>query len=150
MTEVPGTWQNWSGLATARPVKVLSPATAAEVSEAVVAAAHQQLTVKMPGTGHSFTDIAATQGLLLRPDRLRGITAVDRESMTVTALAGTPLHELNAALEHLGLSLHNMGDIDRQTLAGATSTGTHGTGGVVASLSAQIAGLELVAADGTV
>ena len=150
MTEVPGTWRNWSGLASARPVRVLSPATAAEVSEAVVAAAHHQLTVKMPGTGHSFTDIAVTQGLLLRPDRLRGITAVDRQAMTVTALAGTPLHELNASLEQLGLSLHNMGDIDRQTVAGATSTGTHGTGGLVASLSAQIAALELVTADGSV
>lgn len=149
MTEAPGTWQNWSGLASSRPVRVLSPESAAEVSEAVVAAAHQQLTVKMPGTGHSFTDIALTDGLLLRPERLRGITAVDRDTMTVTALAGTPLHELNATLAQLGLSLHNMGDIDRQTIAGATSTGTHGTGGVVASLAAQIAGLELVAADGS-
>ena len=64
--------------------------------------------------------------------------------MTVTVLAGTPLHELNAALEKLGLSLHNMGDIDEQTIAGAISTGTHGTGGRVASLSAQVAGLEMV------
>lgn len=150
MTAAAGIWQNWSGLATARPVKVLSPGDAAEVSDAVVAAAHQGLTVKMPGSGHSFTDIALTQGLLLRPDRLRGITALDREAMTVTALAGTPLHELNAILEQLGLTLHNMGDIDRQTIAGATSTGTHGTGGVVASLSAQIAGLELVAGDGSI
>ena len=55
--------------------------------------------------------------------------------MTVTALAGTPLHVLNPALENLGLSLHNMGDIAEQTLAGAISTGTHGTGGTVASLS---------------
>ena len=61
--------------------------------------------------------------------------------MTATALAGTPLRVLNASLEALGLSLHNMGDIAEQTVAGATSTGTHGTGGVVASLSAQIAGL---------
>jgi L-gulonolactone oxidase len=90
-----------------------------------------------------------TDGLMLRPDRLRGITRVDRDALTVTALAGTPLHELNAALEHLGLSLHNMGDIAEQTVAGATSTGTHGTGGVVASLSTQIAGLELVAGDGS-
>ena len=69
--------------------------------------------------------------------------------MTVTALAGTPLHELNTALDRLDLSLHNMGDIDEQTIAGAISTGTHGTGGQVASLSAQVAGLELVTGDGT-
>jgi L-gulonolactone oxidase len=69
--------------------------------------------------------------------------------MTITVLAGTPLHELNTALEKLGLSLHNMGDIDEQTIAGAISTGTHGTGGRVASLSAQVAGLEMVTGDGT-
>ncbi len=103
----------------------------------------------MPGTGHSFTDIALTDGLLLRPDSLRGVVGVDRDAMTVTALAGTPLHELNTALEKLGLSLHNMGDIDEQTIAGAISTGTHGTGGRVASLSAQVAGLEMVTGDGT-
>jgi L-gulonolactone oxidase len=142
-------WQNWSGLATARPTQVLSPADPAEVAEAVIAAARQRIGVKMPGTGHSFTDIAVTDGLLLRPDRLRGVTAVDRHALQVTVLAGTPLHQLNSTLEHLGLSLHNMGDIADQTVAGATSTGTHGTGGVRASLSAQLAGLELVAADGS-
>jgi L-gulonolactone oxidase len=143
------TWQNWSGLATARPAQVLTPADPDEVADAVVAAAHQRLGVKMPGTGHSFTDIAVADGLLLRPDRLRGILRVDRDAMQVTVLAGTPLHELNVALERLGLSLHNMGDIAEQTVAGATSTGTHGTGGVRASLSAQLAGLELVAGDGS-
>ena len=104
----------------------------------------------MTGTGHSFTDIAAPEGTLLVPDRLRGVVAVDREAMTVTALAGTPLHQLNLALEGLGLSLHNMGDIAEQTLAGATSTGTHGTGGIAAGLSAQLAGLELVTGTGEV
>ena len=97
-------------------------------------------TVKMVGSGHSFTAIAAPEGTMLAPDRLRGILAVDRDALTVTALAGTQLKVLNAELERLGLSLHNMGDIAEQTLAGATSTGTHGTGGVAAGLSAQIAG----------
>ncbi|MCW2781309.1 MAG: L-gulono,4-lactone dehydrogenase [Marmoricola sp.] len=143
------TWTNWSGLTTTHPTQVISPRDAGEVADAVVAAKHQHLTVKMVGTGHSFTAIGAPEGLQLNPTRLTGITNVDREAMTVTALAGTPLHELNANLEALGLTLHNMGDIAEQTLAGATSTGTHGTGGVVASLSAQIAGLELVTGDGS-
>jgi L-gulono-1,4-lactone dehydrogenase len=142
------TWTNWAGLATAHPTQELSPHDAGEVAEAVVAARHQNLTVKMPGTGHSFTDIALTEGLLLRPGSLRGIVGVDRDAMTVTALAGTPLHELNTALERLDLSLHNMGDIQEQTIAGAISTGTHGTGGQVASLSAQVAGLEVVTGEG--
>jgi FAD-linked oxidoreductase len=143
------TWTNWSGLATAHPAQELSPHDASEVVDAVIAARHQNLKVKMPGTGHSFTDIAVTDGLLLRPGGLRGITGVDRDAMTVTALAGTTLHELNEGLARLGLSLHNMGDIEEQTLAGAVSTGTHGTGGLVSSLSAQVAGLEMVTGDGT-
>src|SRR6476661_10737115 len=103
----------------------------------------------MVGSGHSFTDIALTDGVMLDPSRLTGVTAVDREALTVTVLAGTPLHELNARLRGLGLALHNMGDIDRQTVAGAVSTGTHGTGGHWASLSAQVAGLEVVTGDGS-
>jgi L-gulono-1,4-lactone dehydrogenase len=128
----------------------MSPADPAEVADAVVAARTNDLPVKMVGTGHSFTDIAVTDGLLLRPDRLVGIRSVDRDAMTVTVLSGTPLHALNASLHRLGLALHNMGDIDQQTVAGAISTGTHGTGGVRASLSAQVVGIELVTADGSV
>ncbi len=143
------TWTNWAGLATAYPTRELSPHDAGEVVDAVMAARRQDLKVKMPGTGHSFTDIAVTDGLLLRPGSLRGIVAVDRDALTVTALAGTSLHELNVGLERLGLSLHNMGDIDEQTVAGAISTGTHGTGGTVASLSAQVAGADLVTGEGT-
>jgi len=143
------TWTNWSGLASSHPAQAITPRSAEEVADAVVAARSQHLTVKMPGTGHSFTGIACPEGLQLRPDGLTGIVSVDREAMTVTALAGTPLHVLNAGLETLGLSLHNMGDIAQQTLAGAISTGTHGTGGLVASLSAQVAGLELVTGDGS-
>ena len=142
------TWSNWTGLATAHPTQELTPHDADEVAEAVVAARHQNLTVKMTGSGHSFTDIAVTDGLLLRPDSLRGIVGVDHDAMTVTALAGTPLHELNRALARLDLSLHNLGDIEEQTVAGAIATGTHGTGGRQASLSAQVAGLELVTAAG--
>ncbi len=144
------TWRSWSGLSVARPASVLTPTDAGEVADAVVAARHQGLGVKMVGSGHSFTDVAVTDGLLLRPDRLAGITAVDREAMTVTVLAGTPLHELNRRLRGLGLSLHNMGDIEEQTVAGAISTGTHGSGGHRASLSSQVCALELVTGDGTV
>ncbi|MBD8869633.1 D-arabinono-1,4-lactone oxidase [Nocardioides donggukensis] len=149
----PGTgpaWRNWSGTAASAPRAVRTPTGTADVVAAVRAAAERGGTVKMVGTGHSFTAISAPEDLMLRPDRLSGVVDVDRSAMTVTALAGTPLHRFNADLERLGLSLHNMGDIAEQTLAGATSTGTHGTGGVAASLSAQVSGLELVTGDGTV
>ena len=142
-------WRNWSGLESATPSAELMPRHPEAVAEAVRTACAAGQRIKMIGTGHSFTGISAPADIMLRPDLLSGITHVDREAMTVTALAGTPLHVLNHELERLGLSLHNMGDIAEQTLAGATSTGTHGTGGVAASLSAQLAGLELVTGDGS-
>jgi len=142
-------WQNWSRLFVAHPAQELTPSGPDEVADAVVAGRSHGLGVKMVGSGHSFTDIAVADGLLLRPDRLTGIRSVDRDAMTVTVLAGTSLHVLNERLHGLGLALHNLGDIDRQTVAGAISTGTHGTGGRWASLSAQVAGFELVTADGS-
>jgi len=141
-------WHNWSGLESATPTAELMPRHADAVAEAVRTARAAGQRIKMVGTGHSFTGISAPAGIMLRPDLLSGITHVDRDAMTVTALAGTPLHVLNHELERLGLSLHNMGDIAEQTLAGGTSTGTHGTGGVKASLAAQLAGVELVTGTG--
>jgi FAD-linked oxidoreductase len=143
-------WRNWSGLETAVPTRAEAPVDTAAVVAAVQRAREEGSTVKMVGTGHSFTAISAPEGTMLRPTHLAGIVSVDRDAMTVTALAGTLLKDLNRQLEALGLSLHNMGDIAEQTLAGATSTGTHGTGGVVASLSAQVCGLSLVTGTGEV
>jgi FAD-linked oxidoreductase len=144
------TWRNWAGLTSVTPTEVRTPRDVDDVVSAVARARDRRTTVKMPGTGHSFTGIAAPEGIMLSPAQLTGIVGVDRDAMTVTARAGTPLRALNAGLERLGLSLHNMGDIADQTVAGATSTGTHGTGGLVASLSAQLAGVELVTGTGEV
>ncbi len=143
-------WRNWSGLASARPTEVYAPRTTDDVVAAVAAARAAGTTVKMMGTGHSFTAVAVPEHTMLLPTQLTGIVSVDREAMTVTARAGTPLHVFNHELERLGLSLHNMGDIAEQTLAGAVSTGTHGSGGRAASLSAQLAGMELVTGTGEV
>ncbi|MEV5878882.1 D-arabinono-1,4-lactone oxidase [Streptomyces sp. NPDC052101] len=145
-----GTWRNWGGNVSARPARQVAPASVEELAEAVRRAAEDGLKVKAVGTGHSFTSIAATDGVLIRPQLLTGIRRIDRESMTVTVEAGTPLKRLNAALAREGLSLANMGDIMEQTVSGATSTGTHGTGRESGSIAAQIKGLELVTADGSV
>ncbi|MGY1583321.1 D-arabinono-1,4-lactone oxidase [Streptomyces sp. MN13] len=145
-----GTWRNWGGNVAARPAREVTPASVEELSAAVRAAAEDGLKVKAVGTGHSFTSIAATDGVLIRPQLLTGIRHIDREAGTVTVLAGTPLKRLNTALAREGLSLTNMGDIMEQTVSGATSTGTHGTGRDSASIAAQIKALELVTADGSV
>ncbi|MYU25039.1 D-arabinono-1,4-lactone oxidase [Streptomyces sp. SID8352] len=145
-----GTWRNWGGNVSARPARQTAPASVGELAAVLRRAAEDGLPVKAVGTGHSFTSIAATDGVLIRPGLLTGIRGIDREAMTVTVAAGTPLRRLNVALAREGLSLTNMGDIMEQTVSGAVSTGTHGTGRASASLAAQIRGLELVTADGTV
>ncbi|CAL9399860.1 L-gulono-1,4-lactone dehydrogenase [Streptomyces sp. enrichment culture] len=133
-----------------RPAREVTPASVDELAAAVRRAAEDGLPVKAVGTGHSFTSIAATDGVLVRPDLLTGIRGIDRAAGTVTVEAGTPLKRLNVALAREGLSLTNMGDIMEQTVSGAVSTGTHGTGRESASLAAQITALELVTADGSV
>ncbi|MFI9827220.1 D-arabinono-1,4-lactone oxidase [Streptomyces sp. NPDC051913] len=145
-----GTWRNWGGNVAARPAREVTPASVEELADAVRKAAEDGLKVKPVGTGHSFTSIAATDGVLIRPQLLSGIRDIDRDDMTVTVGAGTQLKRLNLALAREGLSLRNMGDIMEQTVSGAISTGTHGTGRESGSIAAQIKGLELVTADGTV
>ncbi|MHB9858511.1 D-arabinono-1,4-lactone oxidase [Streptomyces sp. YIM S03343] len=145
-----GTWHNWGGNVGARPAREVEPASVEELAAAVRKAAEDGLKVKAVGSGHSFTAIAATDGVMIRPQLLTGIRHIDRAAGTATVEAGTPLKRLNAALAREGLSLTNMGDIMVQTVSGATSTGTHGTGRDSGSIAAQIRGLELVTADGTV
>ena len=126
------------------------PRSTHEVADEVRKAAAAGLTVRMAGTGHSFTPVAATDGVLLRPGGLTSIRSVDAAAGLVTVEAGCPLQVLNASLLARGLSLANMGDIQVQTVAGATQTGTHGTGRDIGGMAAQVAGLELVLADGTI
>ncbi len=143
-------WRNWAGTATATPVRWCRPRTEAGISAAVKAAAADGLPVRAVGSGHSFTAAAVTAGVALSLSGWTGITAADTRTGLVTVRSGTTLRTLNAELDELGLALANLGDIDAQTLAGALSTGTHGTGARLGGLATQIEALELVLADGTV
>ena len=143
------TWRNWAGTVTARPARTRVPGSAAEVAAEVTKAAVDGLPIRMTGSGHSFTPAASTEGVMLSPAGLTAVRSVDTATGLVTAEAGCPLSALNAALLASGRSLTNMGDIQVQTVAGATQTGTHGTGRDSGSMSAQIAALELVLADGS-
>ena len=143
-------WRNWAGNVAASPRRIAAPGSAAEVAAEVRKAADDDLTIRMTGSGHSFTPAAVADGVLLRPNRLTAIRSIDAAAGTVTVEAGCPLHVLNAKLLARGLSLANMGDIQVQTVAGATQTGTHGTGRDVGGMAAQVCGLELVLADGSI
>ena len=108
------------------------------------------LTVRALGSGHSFTPAAVTSGAALDLSGWNGIVGADLASGLVSVRSGTTIRELNAALDALGLAMANIGDIDAQTVSGAISTGTHGTGAKLRGIAAQVAGLELVLADGSV
>jgi L-gulono-1,4-lactone dehydrogenase len=143
-------WRNWAGTATATPARWCRPGTEAEICAAVKDAAPAGLTVRALGSGHSFTAAAATSGVALDLSAWTGIIAADTRTGLVTARSGTTLRALNAELGGLGLAMANLGDIDAQTLAGALSTGTHGTGARLGGLATQVEALELVLADGSV
>jgi L-gulonolactone oxidase len=147
MAGEPG-WSNWSGTEVTHPVRQTHPSNVDELAEDIRAAAAQGLQVKAAGSGHSFTGVAATDGLMVHLDRMAQIRSLDVPSAQVTVEAGMSLHALNAALDAHGLALANLGDLDVQTVAGATSTGTHGTGHALGGLATQIIGLELVDAEG--
>ena len=70
-------WQNWAGNQQATPHRVATPGTTAEVAAAVRSAASDGLTVRMTGTGHSFTGAAVAEGVLLRPQALTAVRSVD-------------------------------------------------------------------------
>lgn len=142
------TWRNWAGTARCNPMHVCAPTTEEEISDLLRASAARDETVRCVGSGHSFTPIATTDDWLVRLDRMRAVVAVDRARMTVTAQAGITLAELAETLLPLGLALPILGDASYQTLAGAISTGTHGTGRAFGSLSTFVTGLRLVKADG--
>jgi FAD-linked oxidoreductase len=144
------TWQNWAGTASADPARRYWPHSAEDIADAVTAAAKDGLTVRALGSGHSFTPAAATSGAALDLSGWTGIVAVDLDSGLITVRSGITIRELNAALDTLALAMPNLGDIDAQTVSGAISTGTHGTGAKLGGLATQVAGLELVLADGSV
>lgn len=141
-------WQNWAHTESSRPTLEVRPRSTDMVIAAVERARETGHTVKPIGASHSFSGIGATDGVRLDFSRLRGLVSADTQRDRVTLWAGTHLWELPGILEPLGLALENMGDIDRQTIAGATQTGTHGTGLAFGGLSTQIVGATLVTGTG--
>lgn len=143
-------WRNWSGAQHATPAAFEQPTTEDGVVDLVRRAARGGLRVKAVGAGHSFTPVAVTDGILVNLDHLSGLVSVDRDAMEVTFLAGTRLRDVPALLRPHGLALANQGDVDPQSLAGAVSTGTHGTGIGLTGFAGMVRGLRTVTADGSV
>ncbi|EHN11661.1 oxidoreductase [Patulibacter medicamentivorans] len=138
------TFTNWAGTERCTPARIVRARTIPEVQEAVRRAAADGLPVKAAGSGHSFTAAAMTDGVLVDISGLDRVLDIDRERRLVRVEAGIAIHALADALASHGLAFENLGDIDRQSIAGAIATGTHGTGGTLGNISSQVVGAELV------
>ncbi|AZG45344.1 D-arabinono-1,4-lactone oxidase [Gordonia insulae] len=147
---LPVTWQNWGGTASCLPSEVAVPTTVDEVAALVARVRAQGTTVKPVGAGHSFSEIAVTSGVQIDLRAMRGLVSVDDGRARVTVAAGTHLHEIPSLLAPHRLAMANLGDIDRQTIAGATSTGTHGTGAAFGGISTQIVAATIVTGTGEI
>jgi len=135
-------WTNWARQQRCAPERVETPGSEDELVRAVAGARR----VKVAGSGHSFTDIACTDGVMLDLSRMRRVLGVDGDEVTVEA--GITLRELGEQLRARGLAMENQGDVDPQTLAGAIATATHGTGAGFGNLSSQVVGVRLVDGNG--
>ena len=144
------TWRNWAGNQKASPLSIDTPRNVGELAALVASAADLGQKVKAVGSGHSFTSAAATNGRMVRLENLRGILHIDRASSQVTVGAGTRLSDLNTLLHAEGLALANLGDIAYQTVAGAISTSTHGTGKALTGLAGQVVAMKLINGQGQI
>ena len=144
------TVRNWAGNQRWIAAGRAEPRATEEVAEVVRDAAGSARRVKAIGAGHSFTATASTDGVQLSLDRMAGVLEVDAATGRVRVEAGIRLHALNEALAGAGLALPNLGDIDRQSIAGAVATATHGTGLELGNLATTVVGMEVVSGTGEV
>jgi L-gulonolactone oxidase len=141
-------WKNWSGSVECAGTPVVMPESSAQLAQVFGKATAEGRSVRMVGAGHSFSPIVATDGVIVSLDKLQGLIAVDAHARVARVHAGTRLHVLGNALATHGLAMENLGDINVQSIAGATSTGTHGTGIGFGNLATQIAAMKFVTAAG--
>ena len=144
------TWRNWGRSFAADPIATAQPQSLEQLQQLVTAHRGTGIGVKPVGSSHSFSAVAQPEGMHVALDGFRGLRRIDQERGRAVFGAGTPLHEVSKLLAAFGLALPNMGDIDRQTLAGAISTGTHGAGRAHASIGANVTAVQLVNGRGEV
>jgi L-gulono-1,4-lactone dehydrogenase len=142
-------WRNWTGDQRCVPARIERPRDRGDLIESVKRAADQGLTVRAVGSGHSFTDVACTGGVMFEMGGLDRVLDVERDTGLVKVEAGIGLRALSELIWGHGMALENLGDIDKQSISGAVATGTHGTGSRFRNLSSVIEAMELVLADGT-
>ncbi len=141
-------WKNWSGAQTCLPAARLAPTTEDELSS--VLKATRDMNVRAVGSSHSFSPLIPTDGKLISLSNFSGLLSHDPKTLQAEFGAGTPMSQMGEPLLKVGQALLNMADIDYQTLAGAISTSTHGTGPKFGSYSSNVVGLRMVKANGDI
>jgi FAD/FMN-containing dehydrogenase len=143
-------WTNWSGRLKSHPAKLEKPEDEEAAIGAVRAAHAKGHRMRCVGAAHSHAPLVVTDETLLDLSKLSGVVDLDSARCEAVVWAGTRIADLGSPLHDAGLALHNQGDIDRQTIAGAIATGTHGTGSHLKNLSSAVLGARVILADGTV
>ena len=141
-------WQNWSGKLSAEPQQLVFARSVADVQALLEQASKHNQRVRTAGATHSHAPLVASDDIILDIAGLAGLISCDPDRKTASMWAGSRIFTLGRALHDAGLALHNQGDIDQQTIAGATATGTHGTGVTLSNFSARVCGFELVTSSG--
>lgn len=142
-------WTNWARIASCQPTYLHYPVTSAHIKEILDYARKHEESVKVVGSGHSPSTIACTDGHMINLKRYNRVLSINREECLVKVEAGITLHELNERLHEVGLAIINLGSIDDQTISGAISTGTHGTGIGFGILASYVVELEIILANGS-
>jgi len=137
-------WVNWSRQAAAVPAVTVRPRSEREVADCVRYAIANGLSIRPVGASHSWSNLCSTDAMLIDMTDLAGVEAVDTDRKRATIRAGTRISAVGPALWDRGLSLINQGDIDAQTIVGAVSTGTHGSGVTMGNLSSTVRRVRLV------
>ena len=143
-------WSNWSGSVKSMPRQVAKPGNIDQLARLVRDYGRDGRHVRVVGAGHSFTPLVQSDDVLMSLDEMQGIESVDTTASRATVLGGTRLKKLGGTLFEHGVAQENLGDIDVQSISGAISTGTHGTGVRFGTLSTQVEGFTLVTASGEV
>ncbi|MFB3105616.1 MAG: D-arabinono-1,4-lactone oxidase [Pseudomonadales bacterium] len=143
-------WVNWGGNQNFAPAFAAEPNNEQEVCELLRWASKNDKKVRVASTGHSFSPVVETDGLLLNLGRLSGIASIDPQAKTVRVAAGSVLNTLVEPLWDAGLAFVNQGDIDKQTIGGVVATATHGSGIKFPSYSGMIRALKIATANGDV
>jgi L-gulono-1,4-lactone dehydrogenase len=143
-------WKNWAGNQRCAPERIERPTSEQGLVRIVKQAAETGQRVKVAGSGHSFTGVALTDGRLVKLDNYNRVLALDAEKLSVTVEAGISIARLSEELDRNGLALENLGDINYQSISGAISTATHGTGRAFGGIATQVTAVRLISGDGSI